>query len=74
MFLDAPGPLILMRLVVGFIGAVIFPVALYLLNYRFPPLVTYLGMAQQKMGWLLLICFLAYLVLALATLWFVIFG
>ena len=34
MLLDAPGPLILTSAVIGFGGTVIFPVALYLLNYR----------------------------------------
>ena len=34
MLLDAPGPLILTSAVIGFIGTVIFPVALYLLNHR----------------------------------------
>ena len=34
MLLDAPGPLILISAVIGFIGTVIFPAALYQLNYR----------------------------------------
>jgi hypothetical protein len=34
MLLDAPGPLILTSAVIGFVGTVIFPVALYQLNYR----------------------------------------
>jgi len=34
MLLDAPGPLILLSAVIGFAGTVIFPVALYVLNYR----------------------------------------
>ncbi len=34
MLLDAPGPLILTSAVIGFGGTVVFPVALYLLNYR----------------------------------------
>jgi hypothetical protein len=34
MLLEAPGPLILLSAVIGFAGTVVFPVALYLLNYR----------------------------------------
>ena len=34
MLLDAPGPLILTSAVIGFGGTVVFPVALYFLNYR----------------------------------------
>ena len=34
MLLDAPGPLILISAVIGFIGTVIFPAALYQLNHR----------------------------------------
>jgi hypothetical protein len=34
MLLDAPGPLILTSAVIGFAGTVIFPAALYVLNYR----------------------------------------
>ena len=34
MTMDAPGALILISAVIGFAGTVIFPVALYLLNYR----------------------------------------
>ncbi|PIV83319.1 MAG: hypothetical protein COW52_08955, partial [Nitrospirae bacterium CG17_big_fil_post_rev_8_21_14_2_50_50_9] len=34
MLIDAPGPLILISAVIGFVGTVIFPAALYLLNYR----------------------------------------
>ena len=34
MLLEAPGPLILLSAVIGFGGTVLFPAALYLLNYR----------------------------------------
>ena len=34
MLLDAPGPLILLSAVIGFAGTVIFPPALFVLNYR----------------------------------------
>jgi hypothetical protein len=34
MLLDAPGPLILLSAVIGFAGTVLFPPALYVLNYR----------------------------------------
>ena len=34
MLLEAPGPLILLTAVLGFAGTVVFPPALYVLNYR----------------------------------------
>jgi Mn2+/Fe2+ NRAMP family transporter len=34
MLLEAPGPLILLSAVIGFAGTVVFPAALYVLNYR----------------------------------------
>jgi Mn2+/Fe2+ NRAMP family transporter len=65
MLLDAPGPLILLSAVIGFAGTVIFPVALFLLNYRrLPTLVP--GWARPGMvGAVLLgVSFLAYATLA----------
>jgi Mn2+/Fe2+ NRAMP family transporter len=65
MVLEAPGPLILLSAVIGFIGTVIFPVALYFLNYRL--------LARDMPAWakpgasgavLLGISFAAYLALA----------
>jgi hypothetical protein len=70
MLLDAPGPLILISAVIGFVGTVIFPVALYQLNYR--------RLAGALPGWarprpaervLLGLSFAAYLGLAVAYLW-----
>ncbi|MEW6324719.1 MAG: Nramp family divalent metal transporter, partial [Nitrospirota bacterium] len=65
MLLEAPGPLILLSAVIGFIGTVIFPAALYWLNYRrlaprLPP------WARPGLGSaaLLAIAFVAYAVLA----------
>jgi hypothetical protein len=70
MLLDAPGPLILISAVIGFAGTVIFPAALYLLNYR------HLAAALPDWArprpierWLLGISFVAYLCLAVAYLW-----
>lgn len=70
MLLDAPGPLILISAVIGFAGTVIFPAALYLLNYR------HLAAALPEWArprpierWLLGISFVAYLCLAVAYLW-----
>jgi len=64
MQLDAPGPLILLSAVIGFVGTLIFPVALYLLNYRLLP--PHLPNWAQPKGkpWLLGLSFLVYLVLA----------
>jgi hypothetical protein len=73
MLLDAPGPLILISAVIGFAGTVIFPVALYLLNYRV--------LAAALPGWarprpverlLLGASFLAYLALAAGYVWAVV--
>jgi Mn2+ and Fe2+ transporters of the NRAMP family len=70
MLLDAPGPLILTSAVIGFIGTVIFPCALYLLNYRYlalhlPPW----ARPGAVSLWLLALSFLVYLGLACAYLW-----
>ena len=70
MLLDAPGPLILVSAVIGFVGTMIFPAALYQLNYR--------RLAGALPDWarprpvergLLAISFVAYLGLAVAYLW-----
>ncbi|MFL5494202.1 MAG: Nramp family divalent metal transporter [Gemmatimonadales bacterium] len=70
MLLNAPGPLILISAVIGFAGTVIFPAALYYLNYRL--------LASALPEWarprpvelcLLAISFVAYLSLAAAYLW-----
>lgn len=70
MLLDAPGPLILTSAVIGFVGTVIFPVALYLLNHRVLaaslPEWARPGRAER---WLLAVSFAAYLGLAGAYLW-----
>lgn len=69
MLLDAPGPLILTSAVIGFIGTVIFPAALYLLNYRFlHPHVPDWARPSRASAWLLAISFVAYLLLAMAYL------
>jgi hypothetical protein len=70
MLLDAPGPLILISAVIGFAGTVIFPAALYQLNYRclaavLPPW----ARPRPIERWLLGISFVAYLGLAAAYLW-----
>jgi hypothetical protein len=64
MQLDAPGPLILISALIGFIGTILFPVALYLLNYRLLP--PHLPPWARPSGkpWLLFISFAAYLLLA----------
>ncbi len=70
MLLDAPGPLILTSAVIGFMGTVIFPPALYLLNYRLlgrslPPW----ARPRPVEAALLAISFVAYLGLAAGYLW-----
>jgi hypothetical protein len=70
MLLDTPGALILTSAVIGFAGTVVFPVALYLLNYR--RLTAVLPAWAQPGGtgpWLLGISFVVYLGLALAYGW-----
>jgi len=72
MLLDAPGPLILTSAVIGFIGTVIFPVALYLLNHRMLAPNLPLWARPRKISLCLLaVSFLAYLTLAVAYLWVV---
>jgi hypothetical protein len=64
MQLDAPGPLILLSALIGFIGTILFPVALYLINHRMLP--PHLPEWARPKGhpWLLGVSFLAYLTLA----------
>jgi len=67
MLLDAPGTLILTSAVIGFAGTVMFPVALYLLNYRrLAPLLPAWARPPASGCWLLGLSFIIYLALALA--------
>jgi hypothetical protein len=69
MLLDAPGPLILTSAVIGFIGTVIFPAALYALNHcLLPPLLPAWARPSLFSAGLLGVSFLAYLLLAVAYL------
>ena len=65
MLLDAPGPLILTSAVIGFIGTVIFPLALYYLNYRYlsPELPRWARPSRTSQA-LLLLSFVVYFALA----------
>lgn len=64
MQLDAPGPLILISALIGFIGTLIFPVALYFLNHRLlPPHLPEWARPRHR-PWLLGLSFIVYLVLA----------
>ena len=64
MQLDAPGPLILISALIGFIGTITFPVALYLINHRMlPPHLPEWAKPKGK-PWLLGVSFVVYLVLA----------
>jgi hypothetical protein len=64
MQLDAPGPLILTSALIGFIGTIIFPVALYKLNHQLlPPHLPEWARPQSK-PWLLGLSFVVYLILA----------
>jgi hypothetical protein len=66
MLLDAPGPLILTSAMIGFVGTVIFPVALYLLNYRrLSPHLPPWARPSPQAAWLLAVSFVVYLALAL---------
>jgi hypothetical protein len=70
MLITAPGPLILTSAVIGFIGTVIFPVALYFLNYRhLAPHLPHWARPKPGSAALLGISFLAYLGLAVAYVW-----
>jgi Mn2+/Fe2+ NRAMP family transporter len=70
MLLDAPGPLILTSAVIGFVGTVIFPVALYQLNYRvLAPHLPPWARPRPAERLLLGLSFAAYLGLAIAYLW-----
>jgi hypothetical protein len=69
MLLDAPGPLILTSAVIGFIGTVIFPAALFLLNHRLlAPLLPAWARPSRLSAGLLGVSFVAYLLLAIAYL------
>jgi hypothetical protein len=71
MTMDAPGALILISAVIGFAGTVIFPIALYLLNYRLlGPGLPEWAQPSQFSAVLLGISFIAYFCLAAAYLWF----
>jgi hypothetical protein len=75
MLLDAPGPLILTSAVIGFAGTLIFPVALYLLNYRrLQPHLPAWARPGGAGAWLLGLSFLIYLGLALAYGWTLLAG
>jgi hypothetical protein len=65
MLFEQPGELILLSAVIGFIGTVTFPVALYVLNYRLLSrhLPTWARPAPGR-AWLLALSFLAYVILA----------
>ena len=68
MQLDAPGPLILISALIGFIGTIIFPVALYFMNYRMLPQHLPVWARPKGKPWLLALSFLVYLLLAIAYL------
>jgi Mn2+/Fe2+ NRAMP family transporter len=75
MLLDTPGTLILTSAVIGFAGTVIFPVALYWLNYR--RLAPHLPVWARPGGvgpWLLGVSFVVYLGLAGAYGWSMLVG
>jgi hypothetical protein len=74
MLLDAPGPLILLSAVIGFVGTVIFPPALYVLNYRrlAPTLPPWARPGRLDAFWLWL-CFAVYALLATVYVWALIF-
>lgn len=64
MQLDAPGPLILTSALIGFVGTIIFPAALYLLNHRLLPPHLPAWAQPRRHPWLLALSALVYLVLA----------
>ncbi|MFZ5862035.1 MAG: Nramp family divalent metal transporter [Nitrospirota bacterium] len=68
MLVAAPGPLILTSAVIGFVGTVIFPVALFALNRKLAPVVPAWAAASRSSQWFLGMAFVAYAALALAYL------
>ncbi len=58
MLLNAPGPLILISAVIGFVGTVIFSVAVLVLNHHFLPPITPTWAHPGKLSWytMLLVC------------------
>jgi hypothetical protein len=75
MTLNAPGTLILISAVIGFVGTVIFPVALYFLNHRMlAPSLPEWARPSRISAWLLGVSFAAYLALAITYLWLVMKG
>jgi hypothetical protein len=70
MLLDAPGPLILLSAVIGFAGTVIFPPALYVLNYRrLKPVLPPWARPHPLEALLLGVSFVVYAMLAAAYVW-----
>ena len=75
MLLDTPGTLILTSAVIGFAGTVMFPIALYLLNYRrLAPQLPAWARPSDAGRWLLGLSFAIYLGLALAYGWSMLAG
>lgn len=68
MLVAAPGPLILTSAVIGFVGTVIFPVALWRLNRRLAPHLPAWAAPSRASQALLGVSFAAYVALALAYL------
>ncbi len=66
MLVAAPGPLILTSAVIGFIGTVIFPAALWLLNRRLASQLPPWSAPGRTSQWLLGVVFVAYVALAAA--------
>ena len=70
MSIDTPGALILISAVIGFIGTVIFPVALYFLNHRLLAAQLPQWARPSKISaWLLGLSFVAYATLAVTYIW-----
>lgn len=75
MLLDTPGTLILTSAVIGFAGTVMFPIALYLLNYhRLAPQLPKWAKPPRSGPWLLGLSFVIYLGLALTYGWSMLAG
>ncbi len=70
MWFAAPGPLILLSAVIGFVGTVSFTILLLVLNYRFLPSVIPKSLCPQRGAGLgLVVAAVAYGALAVAYLW-----
>ena len=70
MFFDAPGPLLLISAVIGFVGTVTFSIAILVLNHwRLPGILPQWARPSRLGRFIMILVCIAYLALAAAYLW-----